>query len=147
MCCQKCPDWIWDTISFLFNEQRGCQSEVKWTEFEVKHSPPSIAEDEKEWSCTRTVPILLQDVVRNAFGDTQFTQKIQQETIIYQNFISYLYEAQHVSGDTPPIIGSLKLHEQPLVFHTWRVVGRVVAGRCPATTRPTTLHVCKTRGC
>jgi len=24
-------------------------------------------------------------------------------------FISYLYEAQHVSGDTPPIIRSLKL--------------------------------------
>ena len=23
---------------------------------------------------------------------------------MYQNFISYLYEAQHVSGDTPPII-------------------------------------------
>jgi hypothetical protein len=25
-------------------------------------------------------------------------------------FISYLYEAQHVSGDTPPFIRSLKLH-------------------------------------
>jgi len=35
------------------------------------------------------------------------------------NFIiTYLYEAQHVSGDTPPIIRSLKLHWQPLVFHT-----------------------------
>jgi len=40
-------------------------------------------------------------------------------------------------------------------LHKWRVIGRVVAGRCqvdsiwqrPATTRPTTLHVCKTRGC
>jgi hypothetical protein len=49
---------------------------------------------------------------------------------VYQNFISYLYEAQHVSGDTPPIIRSLKLHWQPLVLHTWRVVGRVVVGRC-----------------
>jgi hypothetical protein len=28
---------------------------------------------------------------------------------VYQNFISYLYKAQHVSGDTPPIIRSLKL--------------------------------------
>jgi len=66
----------------------------------------------------------------------------------YQNFIvSYLYEAQHVSGDTPPIIRSLKLHYQPLILHTWRIVGRVVAGRCPTTTRPTTLHVCKTRCC
>jgi hypothetical protein len=55
---------------------------------------------------------------------------------MYQNFIiPYLYEAQHVLGDTPPIIRNLKLHWQPLVLHTWRVVGRVVAGRHPATTR------------
>jgi len=40
--------------------------------------------------------------------------------------IPYLYEAQHVSGDTPPIIRSLKLHWQPLVFHKWKVVGRAV---------------------
>jgi len=40
---------------------------------------------------------------------------------MYQNFIiPYLYEAQHVSGDTPPIIRSLKLYWQPLVFHTWK---------------------------
>ena len=40
-----------------------------------------------------------------------------------QNFIiPYLYEAHHVSGDTPPIIRSLKLHWKPLVFHTWKVV-------------------------
>jgi hypothetical protein len=47
-----------------------------------------------------------------------------------QNFIiPYLYEAEHVSGETPPVIRSLKLHWQPLVFHTWKVVGRVVGGR------------------
>ena len=41
---------------------------------------------------------------------------------MYQNLIiPYLYEAQHVSGDTPPIIRRLKLHWQPLVFHTWKV--------------------------
>jgi len=52
---------------------------------------------------------------------------------MYQNFIiPYLYEAQHVSGDTPPIIRSLKLHRQPLVFYKWKVVGRVVVGRCQA---------------
>jgi hypothetical protein len=66
---------------------------------------------------------------------------------MYQNFIiSYLYEAQHVSGDKPPIIRSLKLHWQQffgflwffmvwfflvfLVFYTWEVVGRVDGGRC-----------------
>jgi hypothetical protein len=47
---------------------------------------------------------------------------------MYENFIiPYLYEAQHVLGDTPPIIKSLKLHWQPLVFHTWKVVGRVAS--------------------
>jgi len=69
--------------------------------------------------------------------------------------IPYLYEAQHVSGDTTPIIRSLKLHWQPLVFHTWKVAGRVVGGcyqaQCawqrPLTTRPTTFHVWKTRRC
>jgi len=41
-----------------------------------------------------------------------------------------LNEAQHVSGNTPPIIRSLKLQEQPLVLHKWKVVGRAVVGRC-----------------
>jgi len=80
---------------------------------------------------------------------------MQQDASMYQNFtIPYLYEAQHVSGEQPCIIRSLKLHWQPLVFHTWEVVGRAVGGRCqavawqrPPTTRPTTSHVWKTRGC
>ena len=51
------------------------------------------------------------------------------DATMYQNFIiPYLYDVQHVSGDTPPIIRSLKLHWQPLVFHTWKVAGRVVGG-------------------
>jgi hypothetical protein len=76
---------------------------------------------------------------------------------MYQNFIiPYLYNAQHISGDTPPIIRSLKLHCQPLVFHKWKVVGCIVGGLCqtqycawqhPPTTRLTTFHVWKTRGC
>jgi len=41
-----------------------------------------------------------------------------------------LNKAQHVSGDTQPIIRSLKLHKQPLVLHTWKVAGRAVIGRC-----------------
>jgi hypothetical protein len=67
---------------------------------------------------------------------------------VYQNFIiPYLYEAQHVLGDTPPIVRSLKLHWQPLVFLTWKVVGRVVDGQRPPTTRPTSFDLWKTRGC
>ena len=44
---------------------------------------------------------------------------------MYQHFIILcLYEAQRVSDDTS-IIRSLKLHWQPLFFHTWKAVGRV----------------------
>jgi len=63
----------------------------------------------------------------------QFINKIQQDATVYQNFIiSYFYEAQNVSDDTLPIIRSLKLHWQPLVFHMWKVVGRVVGRRYQA---------------
>jgi len=41
---------------------------------------------------------------------------------VYQNLISYLYEARHVSGNTLPIIRSLKLSQQPLVLHMWRLL-------------------------
>jgi hypothetical protein len=66
-------------------------------------------------------------------------RKIPQNKKMYKNFIiPYLYEAQLVSGDTPTIIRSLKLHWQPLVFHTWKVVRRVVG---PPTTRPATFRL------
>jgi hypothetical protein len=52
------------------------------------------------------------------------SNKLQQYIKIF--IIPYLFEAQHVLGDTLPIIRSLKLHWHPLVFHTWKVVG--VAG-------------------
>ena len=69
----------------------------------------------------------------------QFIKKIQQDATMYQNVITpYLHEAQHVSGDTPPIIGSLKLHWQPLVFHKWKAVGRVDGGPCQA--QPDNVH-------
>jgi hypothetical protein len=62
----------------------------------------------------------------------QFLQwKTQQNATVYKNFIiPCLSEAEHVSGDTPPIIRSLKPHKQPLVLHTWKVVGRADVGRC-----------------
>jgi hypothetical protein len=45
-----------------------------------------------------------------------------------------LNEAQHVSGDTPPIIRSLKLQKQLLVLHIWKVFGCAVVGRCQVAT-------------
>jgi hypothetical protein len=60
---------------------------------------------------------------------------------MYLNFIIYyLYEAQHVSSDTSPIIRSLKLHWQPLGFHTWKVVGRVAGERCQPQYVPDKVH-------
>jgi hypothetical protein len=61
---------------------------------------------------------------------------------MYKNFIiPYLYDAQHASGDdTPPIIRSLKLHWQPLVFHKRKVVGRVAGGRRGGHTVPDNIH-------
>jgi hypothetical protein len=56
------------------------------------------------------------------------SNKMQQCIKIF--IIPYLYEAQHVSGDTPPIIRSLKLHWKPLGFHMWKVAGRGVFGLC-----------------
>jgi hypothetical protein len=41
-----------------------------------------------------------------------------------------LNKAQHVSGDTPPVIRSLQLHKQHLILHKWEVVGRAGVGRC-----------------
>jgi len=79
----------------------------------------------------------------------QFVQKNPTRGNSVSKFIiPYLCEAQHVSGDTPPIIRILKLHKQPLVLYTWKVVGHVVAGHCQVAYATTTaFHVCKTRGC
>jgi len=109
--------------------------------------------------CQASVLCLMQIFVDLMFVDPCTIVKFIQKNPTRRNsvpkfIIPYLYKAQHVSGDTPPIIRNLKLHWQLLVLHTWKVVGRVVAGRCqaaawqsPATTRPTTFHLCKTRGC
>jgi hypothetical protein len=71
--------------------------------------------------------------VRGSMHHSRVHKEIQQDTTMYQHFIiPYLYEAQHVSGDKPPIIRSLKLYCQPLVFYTWKIVAHVVGGRCHA---------------
>jgi hypothetical protein len=55
------------------------------------------------------------DVRVSVHHGTILTEKFQQDATVYQNFISYLNEAQHVLDETPSIIRSLKLHKQPLV--------------------------------
>jgi len=54
----------------------------------------------------------------------QFIQKNPTRCNSVSKFIiPYLYEAQQVSGVTPPIIRSLKLHWQPMVFIRERLLG------------------------
>jgi hypothetical protein len=77
----------------------------------------------------------IKSVFCNQISGSQYfhNEKIQQDATMYQSFIiPYLYEAQHVLGDTPPIIRSLKLHWQPMVFYMKKVVRRVIGGRCQA---------------
>jgi len=51
------------------------------------------------------------DVRGYVHHSTIHKENIQQDATMYKNFIiSYLYEAQLVSGDTPPIIKSLNLN-------------------------------------
>jgi len=71
---------------------------------------------------------LVRESVRNSTIHKKNSTRRNNVSSIF--IILQLYEAQHVSGDTPPIIRSLKVHWQPLIFHTWKVVGRVVGGRC-----------------
>jgi len=50
---------------------------------------------------------------------------------MYQNFIIlYFYEAQHISGDTPPIIRSLNCTDSLWFFIRGRLFGRVVVCTC-----------------
>ena len=85
-----------------------------------------------------TNPSKLRGSVHHSTIHKEISNKMQQCTKLF--IIPYLYEAQQVSGDTPPIIRSLKLHWHPLVFHTCKVVGRVVGGRCQAQYVPDNVH-------
>ena len=82
------------------------------------------------------------------------SNKMQQCIKIF--IIPYLYEAQHVSDDTPPIIRSLKLQLAASGFlyvegcwtcSWWTLSGTYCTWQRPPTTRPTTFHVWKIRGC
>jgi hypothetical protein len=83
----------------------------------------------------RKIKILQEVTTRSLVEDTfilrkEKSNKMQQCIKVF--IVPHLYEAQHVSGDTPPIIRSLTLHWQPLIFYTWKVDRRVVGGRCQA---------------
>jgi hypothetical protein len=67
------------------------------------------------------IPLDIRGSVHHSTIHKEKSNKMQQCTIFYF-IIPYLYEAKHVSGDTPPIIRSLKLHWQSLISLTWKVV-------------------------
>jgi len=93
------------------------------------------------WTSSLLVYILLQQTLAVRWGyvlqacwkwlnhSSKSTNKMQH----FHKFISWLSNvAQHVLGVSPPIIGSLRLHWEPLVLPLagsgWSVVGRGVAG-------------------
>jgi hypothetical protein len=75
--------------------------------------------------------LYFEDEGTNIFGNNSYSEKPNnmQQCIKILLFL-ILSKAQHVSGVTPPIIRSLKLHKQPLVLHTWKVAGCAVVGLC-----------------
>ena len=73
----------------------------------------------------------------------QFLQwKPQQNVTVYQNLIIPCFKwsstcfGRHTASHQEP-----KLHTQPLVLHTWKVVGRAVVGRCQVAYATWQLHV------
>ena len=88
----------------------------------------SLVHQAGRFSGHQYTPLDVRGSVHHSTILTEKSNKMQQCIKILLFLI--LNEAQHVSGDTPPIIRSLKLHKQPLVLHMWKVVGRVVVARC-----------------
>ena len=86
------------------------------------------------------------DVRGSVHHSTILTVKTPTRCNIVSKFLLFLIlnEVQHVSSDTPPVIRSIKLHKQPLVLHTWKVVGRADVGCCQVAyatrQRHTALH-------
>jgi hypothetical protein len=63
-------------------------------------------------------------------GSIKFIQNIPTNATVYKNvIIPYLYEAQHILVDTPPIIRSLNCTSSLWFCMRGRLFGRVVAGR------------------
>jgi len=77
---------------------------------------PYSERDKQCSQCKLQTHIDVRGSVHHSTIHKEKSNKMQQYVKIL--IIPYLYEAQHVSGDTPFIIRSLKLHWQPLVFHT-----------------------------
>jgi len=138
----KCPDRPWHRPTLPYCGQRRLLSRER-SGLGVKLSTYTYLMPTLRMS--GAVPLLLLctsvalkgtvslDVRGSVHHRTIHKEKMQQDATMYRNFIiPYLYEAQHVSGNTPPIIRNLKLHWKPLVFYTWKVVGRVDGGRCLA---------------
>jgi hypothetical protein len=73
-------------------------------------------------SAVSSIPILHDahsfDVRVSVHHSTIHKEKSNKMQQCIKILLFHSYEVQHVSGDTPPIIRSLKLHWQPLVYHT-----------------------------
>jgi hypothetical protein len=76
------------------------------------------------------------DVRLSVHHSTILTEKPKQDATMYQNLLFLiLNEAQHVSGNTPPIIRSTKLHKRPLALHN-TVEGCWTSNNCTSDNLP-----------
>jgi hypothetical protein len=107
----------------------------------VGHHPSN----ERTWNIQASITFESNTFLTLTFVDpciiVQFIKKYPTRCNSVSNFIiPYLYEAQHVSGDTRLIIRSLKLQWRSLVFHN------TVEGCLGVSKQPSTV-LWKTRGC
>ena len=116
-------------------------------------SPNSCVETQQGQQCS------LPSFERGKFG-IRSTISTLSTAFFFLHLFDYLPILAHILGDTPTIIRSLKLHKQPLVSYTCKVVGHAVVGQhqhvsgdTPPTIRslklhkqPLVLHTCKVVG-
>jgi len=61
----KCPHWLLDLPTLVFNGHQASLPRVKWPGSESDHLPPSGVEDTYEWMYTYTLPIHFQGMYRD----------------------------------------------------------------------------------
>ena len=69
---QNHPEGLWGPHSLLFSGRNGSVLEIKWSWFELCHSPPFSAEVMNEWSYTCTPPVCLHGVDKGSFNFTHW---------------------------------------------------------------------------
>ena len=140
-CCFRFSESVWQrsALHFFYNYLRGViasQGELL-SIFDVRESVhhSTILTVKNPTRCTSVIKILLLlilTLIPLTWRIGWAPNNASKWQMVFNSAFKGLNETQHVSGDTPPIIRGPNLHQQPLVLHTWKVVGRAVVGLCQA---------------